>query len=423
MLQFNFENSLSFLGINSVYEYIEDNKKMLEDIFSPKQEDKAKIFGWFNVEKWTNQELVAKMEGKAREIRENGEIFVLVGVGGSNNGARSLIKAFTKQGDVEVVYAGNNLSGKSICELLNKLKGRSVYINVIAKNFETLEPGLAFRILRNFMWEEYGDDISNRVIVTGTAGSQLNHLADKNEYMFLPFPEDIGGRFSVLSPVGLFPAAVAGINIKEIIQGARDMEQMLKSTPFRRNPAVVYAAIRHLLEGQGFAMEILSSFEPALEFFSKWWVQLFAESEGKNLRGLFPVACSFTEDLHSVGQYIQDGRRNLMETFLYVESPAENYIIQPDTKVSDGFDYLNHMDMKCIDDTAFWATVKAHAAGSVPCNIITIPKLTPYNFGQLFYYFQLTCYISGTFNGINPFDQPGVEEYKKEMFRKLKKYE
>ncbi len=423
MLQFDFENSLSFLGINSVLEYIEINRELLEDIFSPKQKDEAGVFGWFNVEKWTNQELVAKLECKAREIRENGEAFVLVGVGGSNNGARSLIKALTKQDDVEVVYAGYNLSGKTICELLDKLKGKSVYMNVIAKNFETLEPGLAFRILRNFMWEQYGDIISDRVIITGTAGSKLNHLADKNGYMFLPFPEDIGGRYSVLSPVGLFPAAVAGINIKEIIQGARDMEQMLKTTPFRKNPAVVYAAIRHLLEEQGYTMEILSSFEPGLEFFSKWWVQLFAESEGKNFKGLFPVACSFTEDLHSVGQYIQNGKRNLMETFLHVENSAENYIIQPDTKVSDGFDYLNLMDMKTIDDTAFWATVKAHAAGSVPCNIITISEVTPYNFGQLFYYFQFTCYISGKLNAINPFDQPGVEDYKKEMFRKLKRYE
>lgn len=423
MLQFDFENSLSFLGINSVFEFIEKNKKMLEELFSFKEKDEDRVFGWFNVEKWTTQELTAKMECKAREIHENGEIFVLVGVGGSNNGARSLIKAFTKQGDVEVVYAGNNLSGKTVCELLDKLKGKSVYINVIAKNFETLEPGLTFRILRNFMWEQYVDDISSRVIVTGTSGSQLNQLADKNGYMFLPFPDDIGGRYSVLSPVGLFPAAVSSINIQDIIRGAKDMELMLKTAPFCENPAVIYAAIRHLIEEKGFTMEFLSSFEPDLEYFSKWWVQLFAESEGKNFRGLFPVSCSFTEDLHSVGQYIQSGKRNLMETFIHVGNTAGNYIIQPDTKVFDGFDYLNHMDMKSINDTAFWATVKAHEAGSVPCNIITIPQLTPYYFGQLFYYFQFSCYVSGKFNGINPFDQPGVEEYKKEMFRKLKRYE
>ena len=422
MLKFNFDNSLSFLGFNSVFEYIEQKQQVLEDIFLPKERDEDGVFGWFNVEKWTKKELVTKMECKANEIRKNGDIFVLVGVGGSNNGARSLIKAFSTQMNIEVLYAGNNLSSKMICELLDKLKGKSVYINVIAKNFETLEPGLAFRVIRDFMWEQYGDDIKNRVIVTGTPGSQLNQLADKNGYMFLPFPYDIGGRFSVLSPVGLFPAAVAGVKIEDIIKGAIDMEKMLKSIPFRDNPAIVYAAIRHLMEEQGFAMEFLSTFEPDLEFFSKWWVQLFAESEGKNFGGLFPVSCSFTEDLHSVGQYIQNGKRILMETFLYVNNVARNYIIQPDKKVFDGFDYLNNVDVKSINDTAFNATVKAHISGGIPCNIISIPQLTPYYFGQLFYYFQLTCYISGMFNGINPFDQPGVEEYKKEMFCKLKKY-
>lgn len=423
MLRFNFDNSLSFLGSNSVLKYIEHNKKLLEDIFSPKEKDEAGVLGWFNVEKWTNTRLVAEMKCKASEIRDNGDIFVLVGVGGSNNGARSLIKAFNAQSNIEVVYAGNNLSSKMICELLDKLKGKLVYINVIAKNFETLEPGLTFRILRDFMWEQYGDDISSRVIITGTPGSQLYQLAEKNGYMFLPFPYDIGGRFSVLSPVGLFPAAVAGIEIGDIIQGAKDMEHMLKSTPFRDNPAIIYAAIRHLMEKKGFAMEFLSSFEPYLEFFSKWWVQLFAESEGKNFGGLFPVSCNFTEDLHSVGQYIQNGKRNFMETFLYADNTIKNYIVQPDNKVIDGFDYLNNMDIKSINDIAFSATVKAHISGGVPCNIITIPQLTPYYFGQLFYYFQLTCYVSGMFNGINPFDQPGVEEYKNEMFRKLKRYD
>ena len=423
MLQFNFDNSLSFLGSTSVFEYIEQNKKLLEDIFSPKERDEAGVFGWFNVEKWTNQQLVAEMKYKASEIHENGDIFVLVGVGGSNNGARSLIKAFRSQSNIEVLYAGNNLSSKVTCELIDKLKGKSVYINVIAKNFETLEPGLTFRILRDFMWKQYGDDIKSRVIVTGTPGSQLNQLADNNGYMFLPFPYDIGGRFSVLSPVGLFPATVAGIKIEEIIKGAIDMEHMLKSRPYRDNPTIIYAAIRHLMEEQGFAMEFLSSFEPDLEYFSKWWVQLFAESEGKNFGGLFPVSCNFTEDLHSVGQYIQNGKRNIMETFLYANNTIKNYIIQPDHKVIDGFDYLNNMDINSINDVAFRATVKSHISGGVPCNIIIIPQLTPYYFGQLFYYFQLTCYVSGMFNGINPFDQPGVEEYKNEMFRKLKRYD
>jgi glucose-6-phosphate isomerase len=177
------------------------------------------------------------------------------------------------------------------------------------------------------------------------------------------------------------------------------------------------------LEERGFAIEFLSSFEPDLEYFSKWWVQLFAESEGKNHTGLYPVVCSFSEDLHSVGQYIQDGKRNLMETFLHVEDVELNYTVQPDVKIEDGFDYLNNMDIKAINDIAFRATIKAHEDGGIPCNIITIPQLNPYYLGQLFYFFQFTCYISGVFNGINPFDQPGVEAYKMEMFKNLKRYD
>lgn len=423
MLKFNFENSLTFLEADRVFNYIEENKESLKELFSEKKEDREQVFGWFQVEKRNTEELIFKMKQKAQEIIEKADVFVIIGVGGSNNGARSLIKAFAKEAKVEVLYAGNNLSSNSICELLEKLKGKSVYINIIAKNFETLEPGLSFRILRRFMWEQYGDDIAERVIVTGTEGSLLHKLADENGYMFLPFPKDIGGRFSVLSPVGLFPSAAAGIDIEEILHGAMEMERVLKSISFTENPAVIYAAIRHLLEERDFTMEFLSSFEPDLEHFSKWWVQLFAESEGKNHRGLYPVACSFSEDLHSVGQYIQSGKRNLTELFLHVENIGKNYRVLPDTKITDGFDYLNNMEVKKINDIAFYATVQAHKLGAVPCNIITIPHLTPYYFGQLFYFFQFTCYISGMFNAVNPFDQPGVEAYKSEMFKLLKRYE
>lgn len=417
----NFEKSLPFLEKDSVSNCIESNKKLLTDIFSEKVQDAEQVFGWFDVDQWATPELVEKMKQKAQEIQEKADVFVLVGIGGSNNGARALIKAFAKQSKVEIVYAGNTLSGNEVCELLDHLEGKSVYINVIAKNFATLEPGLAFRILRRFMQKQYGENIADRVIVTGTAGSQLNRLADENGYLFLPFPDDIGGRYSVLSPVGLFPVAVAGIPIESIIRGAQDMEKSLKATDYDKNPAVIYATIRHLLEKRGFAMEFLSSFEPDLAYFSKWWVQLFAESEGKNHAGLYPVVCSFTEDLHSVGQYIQSGKRNLLELFLHVEQAEHTYVVQPDSQIDDGFDYLNHMDVKEINDIAFHATVKAHSEGGVPCNVLSIPELTPYYFGQLFYFFQFTCYISGMLNGVNPFDQPGVEAYKTEMFHGLKK--
>lgn len=423
MLSFNFEGTMPFLGKESLSNLIQANKGLLADIFSDKKCDTEQVFGWFNVDKWNTPQLFEQMKTKAREIREQADVFVLVGVGGSNNGARALIKAMESlkiEPGLEIVYAGNNLSGNAICKLLDQFEGKSVYMNVIAKNFETLEPGLSFRILRKWMREQYGERYSQRAIVTGTVGSQLNKLSDQNGFLFLPFPEDIGGRYSVLSPVGLFPIAVAGIEIEDVVGGARDMEKFLKETQFISNPAVIYAANRHLLEQRGFANEILSSFEPALEYFSKWWVQLFAESEGKNNTGIFPVACSFSEDLHSVGQYIQSGKRNMAELFLHVDEPEHNYTVQADEKIEDGFGYLNYMDVNSINDVAFWATVKAHEEGGVPCNIVSIPKLTPYYYGQLFYFFELTCYISGMFNHVNPFDQPGVEAYKSKMMHKLK---
>ena len=425
MLKMNVESALSFFGKERVTDFIRTKKDVIADVLSDKKEDPEQVLGWFRVGRWTTPELMEKMEAKAREIREKADVFVLVGVGGSNNGARAVIKAMEALSDekpkVKIVYAGNNLSSNAIHHLLNSLKGKSVYLDVIAKNFETLEPGLAFRILRRWMRGQFGDEMADRVIVTGTAGSQLNRIAEENGYLFLPFPDDIGGRYSVLSPVGLFPMAAAGIDIRSVARGGKDMEQVLKTEPQESNPAVVYAAIRHLCEEDGFAMEFLSSFEPALEYFSKWWVQLFAESEGKNHSGLYPVACSFSEDLHSVGQYIQSGKRNLAELFLRVERPEYHCVVQPDEKVHDGFAYLDNKDVSKINNTAFSATVKAHAQGGVPVNVLSIPRLEPYDFGQMFYFFELTCYLSGTFNGINPFDQSGVEAYKSIMLHELRK--
>ncbi|QAT49119.1 glucose-6-phosphate isomerase [Caproiciproducens sp. NJN-50] len=420
MLRFNFENAVDFIGKAKVDSYIESNKNLLQQLFKEKEEDPERVFGWFDVEKWTAPDLVNQIKRKAGEIQEKADAFVLVGVGGSNNGARAVVEALAKNSKVEVVYAGNNLSSIRVHELLEKLKGKSVYIDVIAKNFETLEPGLSFRILRRFLREQHGENFSERIVATGTQGSSLNRLADENGYLFLPFPADIGGRYSVLSPVGLLPVAAAGIDIDQMILGAREMELEIKKAPFHNNPAVTYAAVRSCLEKQGFAMEFLSFFEPDLECFAKWWVQLFAESEGKDHEGLYPVACSFSEDLHSVGQYIQNGKRDLSELFLQVEAVEQDYVVKPDDRFKDGFDYLDGKTVKEINDIAFRATVKAHIDGGIPCSVITLPKLTPYYFGQLFYFFQFACYLSGTFIGINPFDQPGVEAYKNEMFYNLK---
>lgn len=385
-----------------------------EAILSSSEDQES--LGWRNPEKWASSMALERLI-QLSSAMEDEAVLVLIGVGGSNNGARAAIKAL--KGKREVVYAGNNLSADYYNELLQDLQGKSVYINVIAKNFETLEPGLAFRIFRHYLKERYGESYSKRVFVTGTKGSQLHDLCQHHGFTFLTFPEDMGGRFSVLSDVGLFPMAFAGIEIKELVKGAFDIKARLEDVS-SDNPALVYAATRNLLYEKGYTLEMLSTFEPRLEFFSKWWIQLFAESEGKDGKGLFPVASSYSEDLHSIGQYVQDGRKILFETFLQVEDPVSHLEHHRD-EVDDGFDYLGGKSLTEINAAAYEATVTAHQEEGIPEIFISMPKINAYYLGQLFYFFELSVYLSGKLLGINPFNQPGVESYKKYMFKNLGK--
>jgi len=394
----------SIVKTQSVYEALLSSSEYQESL------------GWRNPEKWASSIALERLIQLSSSL-EDEAVLVLIGVGGSNNGARAAIKAL--KGKREVVYAGNNLSADYYNELLQSLEGKSVYINVIAKNFETLEPGLAFRIFRHYLKKRYGVSYSKRVFVTGTPGSQLHHLCKIHDFTFLIFPEDIGGRFSVLSDVGLFPMAFAGIDIKAMVKGATEIKARLEEVS-PDNPALVYTATRNLLYDKGYALEMLSTFEPRLEFFSKWWIQLFAESEGKDGKGLFPVASSYSEDLHSIGQYVQDGRKILFETFLQVEDPISHLDHHSD-EVDDGFDYLSGKSLTEINAAAFEATVLAHQEEGIPGIFISIPKINAYYLGQLFYFFELSVYLSGKLLGINPFNQPGVESYKKYMFKNLGK--
>jgi glucose-6-phosphate isomerase len=249
----------------------------------------------------------------------------------------------------------------------------------------------------------------------------LERLATVKGYAFFPFPLDVGGRFSVLSAVGLLPIAVAGVDIREILRGGKAMAAQIQNSPLKENSAVHYGVVRNLLLKQGFHIELLGVFEPRLEYFAKWWVQLFGESEGKNGTGLFPTACSYSEDLHSLGQYLQDGRKMIAETFIHLEDQGANLFIPEDPGTADYFDYLDGKDFAFLNQTAFEATVKAHAAGGVPVAVLNLPELTPYYMGQLFYFFEYACFISASILGVNPFDQPGVEAYKGHMFGALGK--
>ncbi|PNV63373.1 glucose-6-phosphate isomerase [Clostridium sp. chh4-2] len=413
----NTEKSMAFINQDAFRENLKKGAEIAKHLYEDGDPDQ--VLGWLHTETAAVQlELIKE---KAKEVREQADVFVIVGVGGSNQAARAMIEALADRKGPEVVYLGNSLSPHYIAQMMKRLEGKSVYINVIAKNFETLEPGSHFRILRQYMNSRYSkEEMAKRVILTGTIGSRLEEIAVENGYTFLQFPVPIGGRYSAFSPVGLFPVAAAGLDLDGFLAGVKSAEEMCINQT-AENPAVEYAAVRNLLYQQGFDVEMLVSFEPQFAFFNKWWIQLFGESEGKEKKGIFPSGAIYSEDLHSMGQYMQDGRRNLIETFLTVEDPKASVIIEKDPSFGDRFDYLDGMDFKEINHIAEKATIDAHAEGGVPCIQFLIDEITEETFGELYYFFMMSCAVSGKLMGVNPFDQEGVEEYKRSMFKALGK--
>ena len=376
--------------------------------------------GWLDIDKWAGEETLARLEEIAADVRRKSDAFVVIGVGGSNNAARSAVEALKTKDGTEIIWAGNTLSPAAMNRMLAQLDGKDFCIDCIAKNFETLEPGASFRVLRQLLVSQYGkEEARKRIIATGTIGSSLEKLCHDHGFTFIPFPTDIGGRYTAMSNVGLLPMAVAGLDIRALVKGAKEMRKELYETSAEENTALRYAAIRNLLYGDGYALEMLSSFEPQLKWFYKWWIQLFAESEGKDGKGLFPVASEYSEELHSVGQFVQDGRPLMFETFLDVTEQQESLILRPDD-VTDYFDYLNGKDFHEVNKAAFLATRTAHA-DKLPCLTLSVPRIDMETFGELFYFYQFMCVISGCILGINPFNQPGVEAYKGWMFAALGK--
>lgn len=403
-------------------EWIEEEIRLREPTLKQVQQGEERYresLGWLDTRKWASEAHLESFLSIARRMREDAQVVVLIGVGGSNNAARAVIEALQRGNGPKIVYAGTSTSAYTICRTLEKCENKSVYIINIAKNFETLEPGVAFRVFRDYLEKRYGDGHHKRVVVLGTIGSSLEKLCEENGYCFVPFATDIGGRFTAVSSVGLVPMAAAGIDVEDLVRGAVDMQHRMMTEPACEHMALRYAVVRNLLYRQGFRIEMLSSFEPQLRWFYKWWIQLFAESEGKDGKGLFPAASEYSEDLHSVGQYVQDGSPNMIETFLKVENVDDSYVI-PDSRIRDDFDYLTGMDFAEVNRAAYAATLEAHSR-QLPCMEVVIDRLDAYHFGQLFYFFAFACYLSGSILGINPFDQPGVEAYKKLMFRALGK--
>lgn len=392
----------------------------------------AKYLGWFDLPSSISENDIAEIEQTAFRLREKSEIIVVIGIGGSYLGARAVIEALSpffpqnEKGKPSIVYAGYNISEDYLSELTAMLDTKDYSIIVISKSGTTTEPAIAFRILREHIEAKYGkDEAKNRIIsITDKEKGALKKLSDEEGYKTFVIPDDVGGRFSVLTPVGLLPISCAGINIRQLVKGAFDMGKILnENQESENNISNLYAVIRNLLHEKGKDIEILVSYNPKLQYFIEWWKQLYGESEGKNGKGIFPAGVIYTTDLHSMGQMVQEGIRNIFETVLNVQSERSTLTIPDDPQDLDGLNYIAGKRIGEVNQKAMEGTVMAHLDGSVANLIINIPSLNAYYMGQLIYFFERACAVSAYLLGVNPFNQPGVEAYKNNMFKLLGKNE
>lgn len=386
----------------------------------------SEFLGWVDLPKDYDKLEFKQIKKAAKKIRGNSNILIVIGIGGSYLGSKAAIEMltshFNKPNEIEILFAGNNISSTYMMDLVDYIKGKDFSINVISKSGTTTEPAIAFRLFKKILIEKYGVQGSKERIyaTTDKAVGALRTLADSEGYETFVVPNDIGGRFSVLTAVGLLPIAVAGIDIEEVMKGALDAynEYLVNDSD---NETMKYVAIRNSLYRQGKKIEMLINYEPSLVFIGEWWKQLFGESEGKEHKGIFPASASFSTDLHSLGQYIQDGERHLFETVITVKKPRRSLEIEEEAVDLDGLNYLAGKTVDYVNKKAFLGTLLAHTDGGAPNIIIEIPEISPYSFGYLVYFFEKACAISGYLLGVNPFNQPGVEDYKKNMFALLEK--
>ena len=424
--------SNSFITENEVEklaEYVNEAHELLHDKKGPGNE----FTGWVNYPECYDVDEYNKVKTISKKIRKDSEVFIVIGIGGSYLGSRACIEALShsfynvlgiqKSKGPEIYFVGNNVSSTYILELLEAIEGKDLSLNVISKSGTTTEPAIAFRIFKEYIEKKYGsEEAKNRIYVTtDREKGALKELASYKGYETFTVPDNIGGRYSVLTSVGLLPIAVAGIDIDSLMSGAKEGMKEYGVLDLDKNYSYQYALLRNMLFARGKDIEILVSYEPRLFYFQEWWKQLYGESEGKDGKGIFPSAVSFTSDLHSMGQLIQDGKRNIFETVLNIDKPRKDMIIKSEKENLDGLNYLAGKSINTVNKKALEGTILAHVHGNVPNIIINIPELNEHYFGKLIYFFEKSCAISGYILGVNPFDQPGVEEYKKNMFKLLGK--
>lgn len=390
------------------------------------------FLGWLNLPSSITEEELVDIENTAKNLRERCDIVVAIGIGGSYLGTKAVVEAInnsfdflqTERKNPVLLYAGQNIGEDYLYELCEVLKGKQFGLINISKSGTTTEPALAFRMLKQLLEDAVGkEEAKHRIVaITDAKRGALRTLADQEGYKTFIIPDNVGGRFSVLTPVGLLPIAVAGISIRDLVKGAADMEKATGlDVPFAENIAAIYAAVRNELYKGGKKIEILCNFHPKLHYIGEWWKQLYGESEGKENKGIFTAAVDFTTDLHSMGQWIQEGERTIYETVISIEEPDHKVLVPTDAANLDGLNFLAGKRVDEVNKMAELGTLLAHVDGGVPNLKISMPAVSPYYIGQLFYFFEKACGISGYLLGVNPFDQPGVEAYKKNMFALLDK--
>ena len=416
-----------------INEYSKKVKSIHEELHERADKENDYV-GWLNLPTNYDKEEFKRIKKAAKKIGKESDILIVIGIGGSYLGARAVIESLTstfcnlqtpKQRKYpQVLYVGNNLSPNYMNELIEYINGKDFSINVISKSGTTTEPAIAFRIFREILENKYGiDEARSRIYVTtDKERGALKTLADNEGYEKFVVPDNIGGRYSVLTAVGLLPIAVAGINIDKLMEGAKNAQERFNDSDLKYNECYQYAVIRNILYTKLLKnTEILVNYEPKMHYFTEWWKQLYGESEGKEQKGIFPAGVDFTTDLHSMGQYIQEGRRNLFETVIQIKTPNTDITINADDDNLDGLNYLAGKTMDYVNKKAAEGTIQAHVSGDVPNIVIEMNKLDEENIGELIYFFEKACAMSGMILGVNPFNQPGVEEYKKNMFHLLEK--
>ncbi|MBC7766023.1 MAG: glucose-6-phosphate isomerase [Hyphomonadaceae bacterium] len=429
-IQFNYKKSLAFLSEHELA-YQKDMLSAAHKMLHEKTGAGNEFLGWVDLPKSYDRAEFARIKETAKHIQSNSQVLVVIGIGGSYLGARAAIEMLNHhfynalsedaRKTPAIYFAGNNISSTYLTDLVELLSDKDFSINVISKSGTTTEPAIAFRVLKALLEQKYGkQEAKSRIYATtDVARGALKKLSNEEGYESFAIADDVGGRFSVLTAVGLLPIAVSGVDIDQVMQGASDAYDLFATD--MENPCYQYALARNALYRKGKTIEIMVNYEPQLHFMAEWWKQLFGESEGKDYKGIFPAAVDFSTDLHSMGQYIQEGIRNIFETVLVVENPRKSLTIGEDKDDVDGLNFLAGKTMDFVNQKAFEGTLLAHLDGQVPNLIINIPALNAYYFGQLVYFFEKACGISGYLLGVNPFDQPGVEAYKKNMFALLGK--